>query len=75
MITKQYVLTLPPRNRGMHLITKKIDELLDGSVSTGLAHLFLQHTSASLCLNENVNPTVRSDAETIPQAEPSSLHY
>jgi secondary thiamine-phosphate synthase enzyme len=79
MITKQYVLTLPPKNRGMHLITPQVEELLDSSVSTGLVHLFLQHTSASLCLNENVDPTVRSDAETflddlIPENYPKFRH-
>lgn len=79
MITKQYVLTLPPKNRGMHLITPQVEELLDSSVSTGLIHLFLQHTSASLCLNENVDPTVRSDAETflddlIPENYPKFRH-
>jgi secondary thiamine-phosphate synthase enzyme len=79
MITKQYALTLPPQRRGMHLITRKIEDLLDGSVSTGLVHLFLQHTSASLCLNENVDPTVRSDAETflddlVPENYPKFRH-
>ena len=79
MITKQYALTLPPLGRGMHLITQKIEELLDGSVSTGLVHLFLQHTSASLCLNENVDPSVRSDAETflddlVPKNYPKFRH-
>jgi len=77
--TKQYTLTLPPYNRGMHLITNKIETLFDGSVSTGIAHLFLQHTSASLCINENVDPSVRSDAETfmndlIPESYPKFKH-
>lgn len=48
----------------MHLITRSIEELFDGSVSTGIAHLFLQHTSASLCISENADPSVRSDTET-----------
>ena len=79
MTTKQYTLTLPPYNRGMHLITNKIETLFDGSVSTGIAHLFLQHTSASLCINENVDPSVRSDAETfmndlIPESYPKFKH-
>ena len=79
MTTKQYTLTLPPYNRGMHLITNKIETLFDGSVSTGIAHLFLQHTSASLCINENVDPSVRSDAETfmndlIPESYPKFEH-
>ena len=79
MTTKQYTLTLPSYNRGMHLITTKIEALLDGSVSTGIVHLFLQHTSASLCINENVDPNVRSDAETfmndlIPESYPKFKH-
>ncbi|AKF24188.1 secondary thiamine-phosphate synthase enzyme [Sulfurovum lithotrophicum] len=79
MITKQYVLTLPSLHRGMHLITERINDLLDGSVQTGTVHVFLQHTSASLCLNENVDPRVRSDAETflndlIPENYPKFLH-
>ena len=79
MTVKQYTLTLPPMPRGMHLITAKVEALFDGSVQTGLAHLFLQHTSASLCLNENADPTVRSDAETflndlIPESYPRFEH-
>ncbi len=79
MTVKQYTLTLPPMPRGMHLITAEVEALFDGSVQTGLAHLFLQHTSASLCLNENADPTVRSDAETflsdlIPESYPYFEH-
>jgi len=79
MTTKQYTLTLPPYNRGMHLITNKIEALFDGSVSTGIVHLFLQHTSASLSINENVDSSVRSDAETfmndlIPESYPKFQH-
>jgi secondary thiamine-phosphate synthase enzyme len=63
----------------MHLITDQIEELFDDAVSTGIAHLFLQHTSASLCINENVDPSVRSDAETflndlIPETYPKFRH-
>ncbi len=79
MITRQYQLTLPAYPRGMHLITDQIEALFDGSVSTGMAHLFLQHTSASLCISENVDPSVRSDAETflndlIPESYPKFQH-
>ncbi len=79
MITRQYRLTLPAYPRGMHLITDQIEALFDGSVSTGMAHLFLQHTSASLCISENVDPSVRSDAETflndlIPESYPKFQH-
>lgn len=79
MTTKQFSLTLPSLGRRMHLITRKIDDLLDGSIQTGLAHIFLQHTSASPCLNENVDPSVRSDAETflnylVPETYPKFRH-
>ncbi len=79
MTTKQYRLALPAYSRGMHLITEQVETLFDGTVSTGLAHLFLQHTSASLCLSENVDPSVRSDAERflndlIPESYPKFEH-
>jgi len=64
MTIKQYTLTLPSMRRGMHLITPRIETLVDGSIRTGIANLFLQHTSASLCINENADPSVRSDTET-----------
>ena len=49
------------------------------AITTGLAHLFLQHTSASLTINENVDPSVRSDTETflndlVPEAYPKFRH-
>ena len=57
---------LKAKPRGFHLVTEEISlqlaELADFSV--GLAHLCLQHTSASLSLNENVDPAVRGDMET-----------
>lgn len=61
----QQILILTPKSRGFHLVT---DELLDKihgltRVQTGLLHLLLQHTSASLTLNENCDPTVRFDME------------
>jgi secondary thiamine-phosphate synthase enzyme len=79
MTTKQFTLTLPPLSRGMHLITEEIETHIENGISTGLAHLFLQHTSASLCINENVDPTVRSDAETflndlVPESYPKFRH-
>jgi len=79
MITKQRTLTLPPMHRGMHLITAQIDERIKDTITVGTAHLFLRHTSASLCLSENVDPTVRSDTETflndlIPETYPKFRH-
>ncbi len=61
----QQTLTLKAKSRGFHLIT---DEVLGqlfrlSEVQTGLLHLLLQHTSASLTLNENCDPTVRLDME------------
>lgn len=59
----QRELRLRPRPRGFHLITEEIvaqlPELREFEV--GLAHFLLQHTSASLALNENADPTVRAD--------------
>ena len=61
----QQTLTLKAKSRGFHLVT---DEVLGqlfrlSEVQTGLLHLLLQHTSASLTLNENCDPTVRLDME------------
>lgn len=57
---------LVPRSRGFHLITReileKIPELME--IQAGLAHIFIKHTSASLTINENADPTVRKDFET-----------
>ncbi|MBV2133244.1 secondary thiamine-phosphate synthase enzyme YjbQ [Pseudomonas sp. MAP12] len=59
----QYRFQLKPRRRGFHLVT---DEILSHcpairEMRVGLMHVFIQHTSASLTLNENADPTVRSD--------------
>ena len=58
--------SLAPRKRGCHLITSDVVRQLQhelGSFSVGLCVLFIQHTSASLTLNENADSTVRSDME------------
>jgi secondary thiamine-phosphate synthase enzyme len=54
---------LKPRARGYHLITEEIESQLPEivNVKMGLAHIFIKHTSAGLTLNENADPTVRSD--------------
>lgn len=63
----QTTLILPVYARGIHIITKHIDkaisELLVNKVQTGLVNLFLQHTSASLAINENADIEVRLDTE------------
>lgn len=65
MPTTQKHLTLTPRPRGIHLITGEILTHLPElkQYRAGLAHLFIQHTSASLALNENASPDVRRDLE------------
>ena len=57
--------TLRPRRRGMHLVTDEIAAQLPELPETGVLHLFLQHTSAALTLNENADPDVRCDLEAV----------
>ena len=63
----QATLTLPAYARGIHIITplieNAIEPLIPYSSEAGLVHLFLQHTSASLAINENADPDVRLDTE------------
>ena len=61
----QREITLPPRPRGFHLITREVVGQMPeiGRFAVGLAHLFIRHTSAALALNENADPTVRADME------------
>jgi secondary thiamine-phosphate synthase enzyme len=56
---------LAARGRGFHLVTAEILSRLPelSGIQCGLLHLFLQHTSASLTINENADPTVRRDLE------------
>jgi secondary thiamine-phosphate synthase enzyme len=58
-------LRLAPRRRGFHLITPEIEAALPGleRFQVGLLHVFIQHTSASLCINENADPDVPGDLE------------
>jgi secondary thiamine-phosphate synthase enzyme len=62
----QKTITLAPKSRGFHIIThdvlENIPELKD--LRTGILHLFIKHTSASLTINENADPTVRTDFES-----------
>lgn len=61
----QREITLAPKERGFHLITHEVESQLPElrRYAVGLAHIFIQHTSASLALNENADPTVRQDME------------
>jgi len=62
-MTIQHQITLAPMRRGVHLITAHIEPFAK-EIQTGTAHIFLKHTSASLGLGENYDPTVRQDIES-----------
>ncbi|MDG2224558.1 MAG: secondary thiamine-phosphate synthase enzyme YjbQ [Rubripirellula sp.] len=69
---------LPAARRGFHLITHDILDAIPelAAVKVGLINLFIQHTSASLTINENADPDVRIDFETaMNHAVPESLPY
>lgn len=77
----QKVIQLAAKPRGFHLVSREIvnqlPELRD--IEIGLAHVFLQHTSASLAINENADPDVRRDLESYfshaaPENEPYYRH-
>jgi len=62
---RQETIKLPPRKRGYHLISYEVMELLGPLPESGLLNLFIKHTSAGLTINENADPTVREDFESI----------
>lgn len=65
MAIYQRELQLPPFPRGFHLITHRVLEALPelANIKAGLLHVFIQHTSASLTINENADPAIRRDFE------------
>jgi secondary thiamine-phosphate synthase enzyme len=77
----QKEISLKPRSRGFHLITNEIVNQMPelSKIKTGIAHIFIQHTSASLTLNENADPDVRIDMEShfnklAPENAPYYIH-
>ncbi len=64
MIT-QFEFQLPPFPRGYHLITRRVLTELKSLPPTGILHLFIKHTSAGLTINENADPDVLTDFESI----------
>lgn len=77
----QREITLKARARGFHLITRDIVEQMPELhlVKLGLMHIFIKHSSASLTINENADPTVRADFESffncaVPESEPYYQH-
>lgn len=77
----QTSIVISPKARGFHLITPDIVLALPEirAIKTGICQVFIQHTSASLTINENADPTVRADFETffnkyVPEDDPDYLH-
>lgn len=58
---EQVKILLKAKNRGFHLITQEVLSELPVLPETGMLHLFIQHTSAGICINENADPTVLMD--------------
>lgn len=78
MVWFQEQITLPPRSRGFHLITHDILSAVPQirEVRVGLMHVFIQHTSASLTINENADPDVPVDMEmAINRIAPEDFPY
>lgn len=62
----QKEITFSEKPRGFNLVTKEILQNIPelSEIKTGIAHIFIKHTSASLTINENADPDVRTDMET-----------
>lgn len=77
----QQLLQLNQRKRGFHIITEEVINALPqiSRIKTGICQVFIQHTSASLSINENADPTVRMDFEmyfnkAVPENDPDYRH-
>jgi secondary thiamine-phosphate synthase enzyme len=74
----QYSVTLPPKPRGFHLITREVIAAAEdlSSLRIGMLHVFVQHTSAAITLNENADPDVRVDlAASLDAIAPENFPY
>ena len=60
----QKTFSLGPYSRGFHLVTREVERQLPKLPEAGLLHLFIQHTSAGLTINENTDPSVLTDFES-----------
>lgn len=81
MIIFQELLTLKECRRGFHIITSEVLEAIPqiAEIKKGMLQVFIQHTSAALCINENADPTVRQDFEmffnkTVQENDPDYQH-
>jgi secondary thiamine-phosphate synthase enzyme len=77
----QQAVSLRERRRGFHIITDEVERSLSqiANIKVGICQVFIQHTSASLTINENVDPTVRVDFEmffnkTVRENDPDYEH-
>jgi secondary thiamine-phosphate synthase enzyme len=77
----QRTISLKTRRRGFHLVTEEVERAIPeiSKIDVGLCQLFIQHTSASLTINENADPTVRQDFEmffnkTVKENDPDYEH-
>lgn len=79
-MTHQESLTVTTRPRQMHELTGEVAAIVARSgISTGIAHVFVRHTSCSLLITENADPDVRRDLETLarrwaPDGDPAYRH-
>ena len=78
-MTRQVEIVLKARPRGCHLVTSEVLRQLPALPQVGLLHLFVKHTSCGLSINENADPDVRRDMESIlnhiiPEDEPYYRH-
>ena len=77
----QKQISLPPHKRSFHIITHSILESIEDveKINIGLLYVFIHHTSASLTINEDADPSVRQDFEThfnelVPENNPEFIH-
>lgn len=78
-MAQQKLIRLSAKSRGCHLVTQEIARQLLDLPQFGILHLFVQHTSCALTINENADPSVRVDMENIlnkvvPEGEPYYTH-
>ncbi len=76
---RQFEINLSPKSRGFHLVTQEVMEHFAELPETGIFHLFIQHTSAGITINENAAPSVRRDFHEIynrliPEDQPYYTH-
>ena len=64
-MVQQFQITLPAFPRGYHLIDNEVARQLPDLPEAGVFHLFIQHSSAAITINENADPSVRVDFESI----------